>query len=164
MPKKLFIISSLALVSFNSAANKIYDDCISMNKPQYHKMINEGKPRAETKAFFQQVQNECSKEASADNSLKHKSVYEQCMKEQKSYHRKLQASGRLEATNKNMIAEWKTYCKLEADTKTYPNIYQVRLHGVIDPKVSNTKGGLVSDTNQAKICWVKNPPPSCNQK
>lgn len=164
MSKKLLVIASLAAVSFNSEANKIYDDCVSMSKPQYHKMINEGKPRAETKAYYQQIQKECNKEASAENSLKHKSVYTQCMKEQKSYYRKLQASGRLEATNKNIATEWKAYCKLEADTKTYPNIYQVRLHGAIDPKVSNTKGGLVSDVNQAKTCWVKNPPSSCNQK
>lgn len=164
MSKYFLTIASLLLVSCNVAANKIFDDCISMRKPQYHEMMNEGKPRAETKAFFQKIQKECSKEASAKNNLKHKSVYEQCMKDQKSYYRKLQASGRLEATNKNIAAEWKTYCKLEADTKTYPNIYQLRLHGAIDPKVSNTKGGLVSDVNQAKTCWVKNPPPSCNQK
>lgn len=160
---KTLITISLLLASLNACANKVYDDCISINKPRYHKMINEGMTRAQTDAFFQKIQKECIEEASTDKHIKHGAVYKQCIKDQRSYYHNLQASGRLETKNINIAKEWDDYCKLEADTKVHPNIYKVRLHGVIDPKVSSAKGGLESDVNQAKKCWVKNPPPICNK-
>lgn len=42
--------------------------------------------------------------------------------------------------------------------------YGISPNGVMSPEVSAVGGGIQQQANEMKTCWVKSPPPSCNQR
>lgn len=42
--------------------------------------------------------------------------------------------------------------------------YGISPTGIMSPEVSAVGGGIQEQANEMKTCWVKNPPPSCNQR
>lgn len=90
-------------------------------------------------------------------------VYERCITEQKAFHEKAHRTEKNLPNRKAMYPKWQEYCKLEERISKSPGEYgpNMRLHGLIDPKVLAVGGGLMDEADKAKKCWVKNPPPGC---
>ncbi len=90
-------------------------------------------------------------------------VYERCITEQKVFYEKVQRTGKNLPNRKTEHLKWQEYCKQEENIKKSPGEHgpNIRLHGLIDPKVLAVGGGLMDEADKAKKCWVKNPPPGC---
>lgn len=91
-------------------------------------------------------------------------VYDRCIAEQKAFYEKVQRTGKNLPNRKAMYPKWQEYCKQEERISKSPGEYgsNVRLHGSIDPKVLAVGSGLMGETEVARACWVKNPPPGCD--